>query len=34
VVWANEKDVPEELPTETFQIINRIFPTGLRAVST
>lgn len=33
VVWANEKDVPEELPTETFQVINRIFPTGLRAVS-
>ncbi len=32
VVWANEKDVPEELPTETFQVINRIFPTGLRAV--
>ena len=26
VVWANDKEVPEELPTETFQVINRIFP--------
>ena len=34
VVWANDKEVPEELPTETFQVINRIFPAGLQSVST
>ena len=34
VVWANDKEVPEELPTETFQVINRIFPAGLQSVIT
>jgi nucleoid-associated protein YgaU len=33
VVEAHGQEDPEDLPSETFNIINRIFPTGLRAVS-
>lgn len=33
VLWANGAEVPEDLPRDTCVVINRIFPTGLRAAS-